>query len=175
MKYHKLGSSDLLVSEVCLGTMTFGEQVSLVKQIARRMRLLKPEMACLRILSRTHGGKLHRYCRNISSTTNPRDGRAHGEVHRHLVPCASDRSLVISLRLMVLLFDLAGSLRRACLERRSSSPPKYAALMIVAGWRPIDRILPGRTRPRAWMQPTFMPRAMPVFAVCRRTISICIR
>jgi len=45
MKYHKLGSSDLLVSEVCLGTMTFGEQVSLVEQIARIMRLLKPEMA----------------------------------------------------------------------------------------------------------------------------------
>ena len=26
MKYKKLGSSDLSVSEVCLGTMTFGEQ-----------------------------------------------------------------------------------------------------------------------------------------------------
>jgi hypothetical protein len=26
MKYHKLGHSDMHVSEVCLGTMTFGEQ-----------------------------------------------------------------------------------------------------------------------------------------------------
>ncbi len=79
MEYRQLGSSDLNVSALALGTMTFGEQNSEAEAHAQ---------LDLRHLAR---GQLHRHRRDVPGRAARRDRASHRELHRHLAQAPTAR------------------------------------------------------------------------------------